>query len=554
MFQDRYYRTDRGVSTSDPLDLRSGFAHSLFEPMAAAAAAATAFSIPITIHSSSSSSSSSSGSRPSSSSSRTSSPAPREFPYRPQNYSRSSSRDRSRSRSRSPSPSPFFARNSPSPSPSSFGGPSFFSRSPYGQPSTTSGSSSWRHVSEAVESAAEDEAGDSQTNQFRFGTFNHRSRWTPSDQDNDNHGVGSIHRPQARAATSAALRSYLGLDDDDASSPEDDHDHDSTPPAPLGRQDFDQFQELFRKHFDMRPPLSRPTSPSPHSIYRQSSSSTSSAASSPPTSTTNQPILRSWFPSEPEPEPYTVNGRHPNGTAYGEHWFPNSPVPVRNDTDLSDSEDGIVHFRVPQLKTVTPPNSSQSTSSYRSGEKSYSIDGGHKYPLIYVPWRNRYLARRVAVSNGSCLFHALAFATKNRYGRAQSLRRYVSRYIVKYPDVYYEAAAASPTRTAEEYAERILHPREWGGALEISILSQLFQMEIKSLYIHDGRIDHYGEHMGYSEVALLLYTGSHYDAVGMTDHLDESYEDDQTVFPVEDGSIIAALHKLGDKIVASKAA
>ncbi|KAJ1916157.1 hypothetical protein IWQ60_008196 [Tieghemiomyces parasiticus] len=170
----------------------------------------------------------------------------------------------------------------------------------------------------------------------------------------------------------------------------------------------------------------------------------------------------------------------------------------------------------------------------------YNIDQ-RRLSIMYAPLGSSYLIRRCALSDGSCLFHAMAFVTKNRLGKAPVLRRRVAAYMRRHPSIYY---AAGFTMTVHEYSRWILHPRNWGGALELDIMAILFGLQIYSIDIRDLHIDKYGRHQ-YPTRVFLVYTGSHYDAVGLAPTLNMKFEDDVTEFDADVPQYTSALKRLG---------
>ncbi|KAK4053047.1 ubiquitin-specific protease otu1 [Microbotryomycetes sp. JL201] len=53
----------------------------------------------------------------------------------------------------------------------------------------------------------------------------------------------------------------------------------------------------------------------------------------------------------------------------------------------------------------------------------------------------------------------------------------------------------------------------WGGAIELSILADRYQVEICSIDVQTGRMDRFGDGKGYSSQCFLVYSGIHYDAL-----------------------------------------
>jgi hypothetical protein len=51
-------------------------------------------------------------------------------------------------------------------------------------------------------------------------------------------------------------------------------------------------------------------------------------------------------------------------------------------------------------------------------------------------------------------------------------------------------------------------PSKWGGAIELSILSQHLRREIAAFDIQTTRVDIYGQGAGYSERVMVIYDGA----------------------------------------------
>ena len=175
------------------------------------------------------------------------------------------------------------------------------------------------------------------------------------------------------------------------------------------------------------------------------------------------------------------------------------------------------------------------------------------------------LYKRVIPSDNSCLFTAVGYVTSRdrSAASAQALRRIVADAVAADSDTYNEAVLGKPV---QEYVkvgadlrieicvrviQRLLffcvltlrqwicNADSWGGAIELSILSAHFAMEIRAFDVQTKRCDRYGLDRAYREVAFLLYDGIHYDAVGLG--WPGAPEDfDVTVFESGSGSLAQA--------------
>lgn len=77
-------------------------------------------------------------------------------------------------------------------------------------------------------------------------------------------------------------------------------------------------------------------------------------------------------------------------------------------------------------------------------------------------------------SDNSCLFTAFGGALPQQIP-AQQLRRMMADYIKEHSDVYSEAVLGS---SPSQYCRSIQDPDRWGGGIELSILSAIFDIQI----------------------------------------------------------------------------
>lgn len=71
-----------------------------------------------------------------------------------------------------------------------------------------------------------------------------------------------------------------------------------------------------------------------------------------------------------------------------------------------------------------------------------------------------------------------------------------------------EAVLGKPN---EDYCEWIRNPNSWGGAIEVSILSNFYGIEIAVIDTQSSSISKFGEDKNYPHRVFLIYDGIHYD-------------------------------------------
>lgn len=86
-------------------------------------------------------------------------------------------------------------------------------------------------------------------------------------------------------------------------------------------------------------------------------------------------------------------------------------------------------------------------------------------------------------SDNSCLFTAFGGALQDQIP-AQRLRRMMADYIVEHPEDYSEAVLGSPP---SQYCRSIQEPDRWGGGIELSILSSIFDIQICTFDVQVSR-------------------------------------------------------------------
>ncbi|GAB2230551.1 hypothetical protein Droror1_Dr00014823 [Drosera rotundifolia] len=151
------------------------------------------------------------------------------------------------------------------------------------------------------------------------------------------------------------------------------------------------------------------------------------------------------------------------------------------------------------------------------------------------------VVRRVIPSDNSCLFNAVGFVMDHDKHKASELRQVIAATVSSDPVKYSDAFLGKPN---EEYCSWILDPEKWGGAIELSILADYYGREIAAYDIQTSRCDLYGQDRNFSERAMLIYDGLHYDALAMSPFGGAPEEFDQTIFSVRGDRTVGPVDSL----------
>lgn len=88
------------------------------------------------------------------------------------------------------------------------------------------------------------------------------------------------------------------------------------------------------------------------------------------------------------------------------------------------------------------------------------------------------------------------------------MREIIANAVASDPVEYSEAFLGRPN---PEYCKWILKPESWGGAIELSILSKFYGLEIAVIDSINAIINRFGEDQHYAQRVFLIFDGIHYD-------------------------------------------
>ncbi|KAF9432732.1 hypothetical protein BGZ76_010393 [Entomortierella beljakovae] len=148
-----------------------------------------------------------------------------------------------------------------------------------------------------------------------------------------------------------------------------------------------------------------------------------------------------------------------------------------------------------------------------------------------------FLVVREVDDDNSCLFNSIAYILDpGMKNNIQGLRQIVAQAVEANPDAYSDAVLGRPR---SEYCDWIKKKDSWGGAIELAVFSEHYKTEIDSIDVSTNRVDRFGENQ-YSQRAMVMYSGIHYDALALTPGLDIPSDCDQTLFEASSEDFIDA--------------
>ncbi|KAI0424895.1 hypothetical protein F5Y09DRAFT_124248 [Xylaria sp. FL1042] len=172
---------------------------------------------------------------------------------------------------------------------------------------------------------------------------------------------------------------------------------------------------------------------------------------------------------------------------------------------------------------VPQPGEAAATSVDLDAQLAASLSYGSGEDVkVEMPESRTNLVLRVMPDDGDCMFTAvggalgglvpLGASSRTDEHTPAALRRLVVGAIRENP-VRFDAnfLGARP----DTYCDRLFSGM-WGGGIELSILSEIFRVEICSVDVKTGKAYHFGEQQGFEEFCVVIYSGVHYDRVAET--------------------------------------
>ncbi len=140
--------------------------------------------------------------------------------------------------------------------------------------------------------------------------------------------------------------------------------------------------------------------------------------------------------------------------------------------------------------------------------------------------------RREVDADNSCLFSSVAYLIdRSNFNEESSLkfRQIIIDYLL---DDQFDSTLLDQPK--DNYIEFIQNPKNWGGALEVKMFSEIFKKQIVCIDVKTNRADIYGEDKEYPQRIYLLYNGIHYDPLVMNFDTGSDPSSDITIFDSND--------------------
>jgi ubiquitin thioesterase OTU1 len=144
--------------------------------------------------------------------------------------------------------------------------------------------------------------------------------------------------------------------------------------------------------------------------------------------------------------------------------------------------------------------------------------------------------RREVDADNSCLFSSIAYLIDRENFQQDSglkFRQIIIDYLLS--DKFDQSLLDLPK---DQYIEFIVDPRNWGGALEVKMFSEIFEKQIVCIDVKTNRADIYGEDKHFEQRIYLLYNGTHYDPLVMNFDSESEPLTDITIFESFDTEIM----------------
>ncbi|KAJ5118545.1 hypothetical protein N7448_010253 [Penicillium atrosanguineum] len=166
-------------------------------------------------------------------------------------------------------------------------------------------------------------------------------------------------------------------------------------------------------------------------------------------------------------------------------------------------------------------------------------------PEIASPEHAGTFVLRVMPDDNSCLFRAVGAAVMGEMDTMVELRSIVAAAIQSNPLEY---TAVVLGKNPDDYCQWIQNEASWGGAIELKILSEYFNIEICSIDVQTLHMFQFNE--GAPTRCIVVYSGIHYDVLALSPsdppytHADPFAQGDTKIFEAIDPVVMEKAKEL----------
>lgn len=227
--------------------------------------------------------------------------------------------------------------------------------------------------------------------------------------------------------------------------------------------------------------------------------------------------------------------------------FPPKPIDLQVDKTLEElgiknGDNLIIETKPdPQLGVDSKSNDSHSKIAETPTEvtPTMGVKQNDDIPSVFIAELRKYLILRNVPDDNSCLFNSILYAIGYDSMTPQDLRNIVVNYIRSDPQTYNEAILG---RSVEEYCNWILKKDSWGGAIELGILSDYFNIKILCLDIETNNFIIFEQEKS-SQFIILVYSGIHYDLLVLNTQLSTNKIGDLTKWSLDNEKLLTQYSK-----------
>ncbi|KAJ6111619.1 hypothetical protein N7523_007680 [Penicillium sp. IBT 18751x] len=166
-------------------------------------------------------------------------------------------------------------------------------------------------------------------------------------------------------------------------------------------------------------------------------------------------------------------------------------------------------------------------------------------PEVASPEHEGTFVLRVMPDDNSCLFRAVGAAVMGDMDTMVELRSVVAATIQSNPSEY---TAVVLGKDPDDYCQWIQKESSWGGAIELKILSEYFNIEICSIDVQTLHMFQFNE--GAPTRCIVVYSGIHYDVLALSPsdppytHADPFAQGDTKIFEAIDPVVLEKAKEL----------